>query len=209
MAYSDTHSLVIASDYRVPDPTRVPRLLDTRKSALAQIGAHNVVVHGSTIDPGRVLVSIAVHNREPIVDLLRSRVFFEWFDAVGVEDIPAVFAGELVDRIDLVDGADPGPPRVIVEAMTSVQDVSRLIEHVHLALDRFRAAGVRKMWIFQAFDDPREVMILQEIDDEKSARRWIEHPDATAEWMENAGMGAYPPLFVGRLLHMMRIDETD
>ena len=52
-------------------------------------------------------------------------------------------------------------------------------------------------------------MILQEIGDENSARRWVEHPDATAEWMENAGMGAYPPLFVGKLLHMMRIDETD
>lgn len=209
MTYPDTYSLVIASDYRVPDPMRVPALLEKRKSALADIGAHHVVVHGSTIDPGRVLVSIVVHNREPIVDLLRSRVFFEWFDAVGVEDIPAVFAGELVDRIDLTDTANPSPPGVIVEAMTSVADVSRLIEHVHLALDRFRAAGIRKTWIFQAFDDSREVMILQEIGDENLARRWIEHPDATAEWMENAGMGAYPPLFVGRLLHTMRIDETD
>ena len=90
MTYSDTHSLVIASDYRVPDPMRVPPLLEKRKSALAEIGARHVVVHGSTLDPGRVLVSIAVHNREPIVDLLRSRVFFEWFDAVGVDDIPAV-----------------------------------------------------------------------------------------------------------------------
>ena len=203
------HSLVIASDYRVPDPTRVPRLLENRKAALAEIGAHHVIVHASTLDQGRVLVSIAVHNREPVVDLLRSRVFFEWFDAVGVEDIPAVFAGELVDRIDLTDAADPGPPGVIVAAMTSVHDVSTLIEHVHRALDRFRAAGIRKTWIFQAFDDPREVMILQEIDDEKSARRWIEHPDSVAEWMQNAGMGAYPPLFVGQLLHIMRIDETD
>jgi hypothetical protein len=202
-------SLVIASDYRVPDPTRVPRLLESRKSALADIGAHHVIVHASTIDHGRVLVSIAVGNRQPIVDLLRSRVFFEWFDAVGVEDIPAVFAGELVDRIDLTDAADPGPPGVIVAAMTSVPKVSSVIEHVHLALDRFRAAGIRKTWIFQAFDDPQEVMILQEISDEDSARRWIENPDSAAEWMENAGMGAYPPLFVGEFLHMMRIDETD
>ena len=144
MTYSDTHSFVIASDYRVPDPMRVPPLLEKRKSALAEIGAHHVVVHGSTLDPGRVLVSIAVHNREPIVDLLRSRVFFEWFDAVGVEDIPAVFAGELVEKIDLTDAANPGPPGVIVEAMTSVADVSRLIEHVHLALDRFRRQASAK-----------------------------------------------------------------
>jgi hypothetical protein len=202
-------SLVIASDYRVPDPTRVPRLLESRKSALADIGAHHVIVHASTIDHGRVLVSIAVRNRQPIVDLLKSRVFFDWFDAVGVEDIPAVFAGELVDRIDLTDAADPGPPGVIVAVMTSVPEVSSVIEHVHLALDRFRAAGIRKTWIFQAFDDPQEVMILQEIADEDSARQWIENPDSAAEWMQKAGMGAYPPLFVGEFLHMMRIDETD
>jgi hypothetical protein len=202
------HSLVIASDYRVPDPARVPRLLESRKSALANIGAHHVIVHASTNDRGRVLVSIAVHNREPIVDLLRSRVFFDWFDAVGVEDIPAVFAGERVDRIDLTDTANPVPPGVIVAATTSVQDVSMLIDHVHRALGGFRDAGIQKTWIFQAFDDAREVMILQQIDSEDHARRWIEHPDPAAEWIANAGMGAYPPLFVGKFLHMMRIDET-
>ena len=204
----DSRSLVIASDYRVPDPARVPRLLEKRKAALAEIGAHHVFVHASTIDPGRVLVSIVVHNHEPIVDLLRSRVFFEWFDAVGVEDIPAVFAGALVDGVNLVDSTSPAPPGVVVAAMTSVNDVTTLIEHVHLALDRFKAAGIERTWIFQAFDDPREVMILQQIDNEDSARRWIEHPDAAAEWMERAGMGAYPPLFVGKFLHMMRIDEN-
>jgi len=201
------HSLVIASDYRVPDPSRVPRLLESRKSALADIGAHHVIVHSSTLDHGRVLVSIAVNHREPVVDLLRSRIFFEWFDAVGVEDIPAVFAGELVDRTDLTGSANPVAPGIIVAATTSVHDVSTLVQHVHGALDRFGAAGIQKTWIFQAFDDPQEVMILQQIDDEENARRWIEHPDAAAEWMENAGMGAYPPLFVGKLLYTMRIES--
>lgn len=36
-------------------------------------------------------------------------------------------------------------------------------------------------------------MILQEIEDEVSARQWIEHPDAAAEWMTNAGLGPTPP----------------
>jgi hypothetical protein len=208
MTNADKPSMVIASDYRVPDPARVPRLLENRIPALAEIGAHHVIVHASSTDHGRVLVSIAVHNPEPIVDLLRSRVFFDWFDAVGVEDIPAVFAGELVDRIDITDSAEPAAPGVIVAAMTSVQDVSALIEHVHAALDRFAEAGVQKTWIFQAFDDPCEVMILSEIDSADNARRWIEHPDPAAEWMANAGMGAYPPLFVGKLLQAMRIEET-
>jgi heme-degrading monooxygenase HmoA len=208
MTNADTRSMVIASDYRVPDPSRVPRLLEKRIPALAEIGAHHVIVHASSTDKGRVLVSIVVQNREPIVDLLRSRVFFDWFDAVGVEDIPAVFAGELVDRIDIAGTEEPAAPAVVVAAMTSVHDVSELIEHVHSALDRFAAAGVLKTWIFQAFDDPREVMILSEIDSADNARRWIDHPDPAAEWMANAGMGAYPPLFVGKLLQTMRIDET-
>ncbi|EID10004.1 putative fatty-acid-CoA ligase [Mycobacterium xenopi RIVM700367] len=205
---NDLQSLVLASDYRVPDPTRVWPLLQRRKSALAGIGAHHVVVYASTTEYGRVLVTLGVRNREPIVDLLRSRVFFDWFDAVGVKDIPAVFAGETVERIELTRPSPAEPPSVIVATMTSVADVSTLVERVHLARERFKAAGIEKTWIYQAFDDPREVLILQQIDTDANARRWIDHPDPAAEWMDGAGKGPYPPIFVGRFLHMMRIDEA-
>jgi len=197
--------MVIASDYRIPDPTQVWPLLERRKSALADIGAHHVLVYTSTHDYGRVLVMIGVHSREPIVKLLRSRVFFDWFDAVGVEDIPAVFAGEIVDRF-VVQPSAPGAPGVVVAAITSVDDVSTLTAEVRSAMDRFTAAGVQKTWVFQAFDDDHEVLILQEFADEDGARRWIEHPDAAAQWMPRAGMGAYPPLFVGQFFDMMRIE---
>ena len=40
--------MVIASDYRVPTPDRVWPLLQRRKSALAGIGAHHVLVYTST-----------------------------------------------------------------------------------------------------------------------------------------------------------------
>jgi hypothetical protein len=93
MSTNDIHSMVIASDYRVPDPTKVWPLLERNRAALADIGAHHVLVYTSTHDYGRVLVMIGVHSREPIVELLRSRIFFDWFDSVGVDDIPAVFAG--------------------------------------------------------------------------------------------------------------------
>jgi hypothetical protein len=200
-------SLVIASDYRVPDPAKVWPLLQSRKSALADIGAHHVVVHTSIADVGRVLVTIGVRNREPVVDLLRSRVFFEWFDAVGVEDIPAVFAGETVEKIEQTDSLSAAPPAVILAVVTSVADVSSLVEHVHQASDRFDAAGVQKTWIYQAFDDSHEVMILQQIDNADHARRWIDHPDAAAEWMSAVGVGAYPPVFVGRFFDSMQIGD--
>jgi hypothetical protein len=198
--------MVIASDYRVPNPERVWPLLQRRKSALAGIGAHHVLVYTSTHDYGRVLVTIGVRSREPIVELLRSRVFFDWFDAVGVEDIPAVFAGEITERFEASPPSNPEAPGVVVAAMASVDDVSMLTEEVRAGLTRFAAAGVRKTWIFRAFDDGHEVMILQELDDEDRARRWIEHPDPAAPWIAGAGRGAYPPVFVGKFFDMMRID---
>ena len=199
--------MVIASDYRIPDPTQVWPLLERRKSALADIGAHHVLVYTSTHDYGRVLVMIGIHSREPIVELLRSRVFFDWFDAVGVEDIPAVFAGEIVDRFVAAPPSTPGAPGVVVAAIASVDDVSALTAEVRSAMDRFIAAGIRKTWVFQAFDDDHEVLILQEFPDEESARQWIEHPDAAAQWMSGAGVGPYPPLFVGQFFDMMRIES--
>jgi len=199
-----SHSLVIASDYRVPDPEQVWPLLTRRRSALAGIGAHHVLLYTSTHDHGRVLVTIGVRSREPIVELLRSRVFFDWFDAVGVDDIPAVFAGEVVERFGSVAQSAPG---VVVAAMSAVDDVPSLTHEIRRALPRFEAAGIRETRLFQAFDDSHEVMIMQELDDENHARRWIEHPDTAAPWIDGAGIGAYPPVFVGKLFDMMRIDE--
>ena len=206
MSNGDIHSMVIASDYRVPDPTRVWPLLQRNKAALGEIGAHHVLVYTSTHDYGRVLVMIGVHSREPIVELLRSRVFFDWFDAAGVEDIPAVFAGEIIDRFVPEQPPTPGAPGVVVCAIASVDDVSNLTAGVRSAMDRFTAVGIRKTWIFQAFDDYHEVLILQEFPDEEGARQWIDHPDAAAQWMSGAGVGPYPPLFVGRFFDMMRVE---
>jgi hypothetical protein len=201
-----THSMVIASDYRVPNPERVWPLIQRRESALAGIGAHHVLVYTSTHDYGRVLVTIGLRSREPIVELLRSRVFFDWFDAVGVEDIPAVFAGEIVERFNSGTPSQPTAPGVVIAAIASVDNVSILTAEIRGALSRFQTAGIRETRVFKAFDDGHEVLILQEIDDEDAARRWIKHPDVVAHWMTGAGVGAYPPLFVGKLVGMMRID---
>ena len=207
MINGDIHSMVIASDYRVPDPSRVWPLLERNRAALSDIGAHHVLVYTSTHDYGRVLVMIGLHSREPIVELLRSRVFFDWFDEAGVDDIPAVFAGEIIDRFVPAPPSSPEVPGVVVAAIASVDDVAALTAGVDLAMDRFTAAGIRKTWVFRAFDDNHEVLILQEFPDEQSARQWIEHPDAAAQWMSGAGVGPYPPLFVGQFSNIMRIES--
>ena len=200
------HSLVLASDYRVSHPERVGPLLERRASALIDVGAHHVLVYASTTDPQRVLVVIALHAREPLLDILRSRVFFEWFDAIGVDDIPAVFAGELVERLELSAAAPDTVPEVVVSMVTPVGDLGILRDHVRDTRDEMSRAGVRRLSVFSALDNPLEVMMLLQIDDEERAQHWLQYSELAAEWLTKAGVGAYPPVFVGRFQSLVRID---
>ncbi|OBF26897.1 fatty-acid--CoA ligase [Mycobacterium sp. ACS1612] len=205
MNHEPAHSLVLTTDYRVPDPTRVWPLLQRRRDGLRALGAHHVFVYTSTTDPERVLVTIALETREPVVELLRSRAFFEWFDAVGVEDLPAVFAGELIERFDFV-GDSAAAPGIVVVGIMVVDDPASFRVHVRETRDLFLKAGIRRVRIFEAFDDPDEVMFLHELTDAESVKHWLQRPDIASEWFSDAGVGAYPPLFVGRLAHAMRIE---
>ena len=200
------HSLVLASDYRVSHPERVGPLLERRVPALLDVGAHHVLVYASTTDPERVLVVIAVHAREPLLDILRSRVFFEWFDAIGVDDIPAVFAGELVERLELGPGSPDIVPGVVVSMVTPVGDLEVLRDHVRDTREEMGRAGVRRLSVFSALDNPLEVMMLLQIDDDEHAQHWLQSSELAAEWLTRAGVGAYPPVFVGRLQSLVRID---
>lgn len=186
------------------------RWLEDQRAGLASIGAHHVVLYTSIWESGRVLVTIGVRDSGSIRELLQSPALFEWFDVSGVDDIPPIFGGEVVEKIDLYEPSlDDAVTGVVVGAVSSVDDVSALMGNVHDGLDAFRRAGVRKLWVYRALDDRREVMILQEVDNEVSARRWIDHPGCTAEWMSGVGFGPYPPVFVGRFADLMSIDQED
>ena len=86
--------------------------------------------------------------------------------------------------------------------------LDRLRASIHAAVPRLAASGVRRFWIYRALDDAAEVMILQEIATERQAEQWIRHPDAAAGFMAEAGVGAYPPLFVGRLVQTLEVPGT-
>ncbi|BBX11993.1 hypothetical protein MNVM_10740 [Mycobacterium novum] len=210
-----SRSLVLVTDYRVPDPARVWPLLQRHRDSLAHLGASHVLVYTSSVDPGRVLALMSIRAAQPVTDLLRDEAFMAWFDAVGVDDIPAVFAGSLAERIELADSSSlteppAEPPGVVVAAVAEVVDAEALIDHVHDTADAFAAAGIRKVLIFQAFDNPREVFMLQEAAEEvgeAGAGQWISQPEFAAEWVTRAGVGVYPPVFVGRLAHLMRVAD--
>ncbi|MGB1225741.1 MAG: fatty-acid--CoA ligase, partial [Mycobacterium sp.] len=182
--------------------------LKKHRDGLSSIGAHHVVLYESIWEPRRVLVTIGIRHSRSIRDVLRSPAIFEWFDISGADDIPPIFGGEVVEKIDL------GPPsdeehigRVVMGVMSSVGDVPALMLNIHEGIQRFEQSGIRKIWVYRALDDGHEVLILQEIGDEVTARQWIQHPDAAAEWMGNAGSGAYPTRFVGRFAHVMSVGE--
>jgi hypothetical protein len=208
MGEYDLHSFILACDFRVDDVDLMWNWLNKHDEPLAAIGAHHVVLYTSIWEPGRVLVTIGIRHARSIRDVLRSPAIFEWFNVSGADDIPPIFGGEVVEKIDL-DGPSPEDHvgRVVVGVMATVDDVPALMDKLHGGLDRFKRGGMRKIWVYRALDDGREVMILQEIDDELGARQWIDHPDAAAEWMSNAGFGAYPTQFVGRYAHLMSVGE--
>ncbi|BBZ68060.1 hypothetical protein MINS_34890 [Mycolicibacterium insubricum] len=208
MPFSDVyrHSLVLASDFRIPDPDRVRPLLVRNRDRLVDLGAHHAMVYRSIRDPGRVLVMLGVRSREPITELLRSGVFHEWFDAVGITDFPAVFAGEILARFDFTEHREPDPGgHAVIAAMASVDDVGWLTARIRASSAEFAGAGIRKVWVFGAFDDPGEVLILQEADDEASARAWVRRHDPAADWMSEAGTGVYPSLFVGEYVGVVEV----
>src|SRR5882757_3909279 len=172
MGEHELHSLILAADFSVDDVESMWSSISARQDHLAGMAAHHVVVYKSIWEPGRVLVTIGIRHPNSVRDVLRSPAIFELFDVSGVDDIPAIFAGEVIEKIDLYDPSpDDVVAGVIVGVVTAVEDVATLMVKVHSAVDQFKRAGVRKIWVYRAFDDGQEVLILQEIDDEISARR--------------------------------------
>ena len=95
-------SLVLAADYRVPDFDHWWAALSRELSRLPGLGADHIVVYRSIEDASRVFVTIGFRERPPVDALLRSPGMFSWFDSAGVEEIPPMFAGEVVEKLDLV-----------------------------------------------------------------------------------------------------------
>jgi hypothetical protein len=223
-------SLVLAADYRVPDFDQWWAALPADLPRLPGLGAHHVVVYRSLQDASRVFVTIGVRERGPaaaggqarpastVAALLRSPLLFSWFDSAGVEEIPPMFVGQVVEKLDLApearEAAAPLPAGaaaagpVIVAAIAPVgrrEGLDRLRASVHAAVPRLAAAGVHRFWIYRALDDQAEVMVLLQIATEHQAEQWIRHPGAAASFMAEAGVGAYPPLFVGRLVQAIEV----
>lgn len=203
---SRPRTYVFAVEFQIPQSDRVGPVLELHQESLIDLGARYAFVYDSVMEPGKVLVVIGIRTEQPLLNLLRSPYFFEWFDAVGVNELPAVFAGETVERFDLGDPPRPGSD-VVVAAVMPVEDVEEFVTWVRKSLDDFSRAGIRRTIVYRAFDGQQEVMFLQQLEDTAAALLWAEQSEAASTWLESAGIGAYPPVFIGRLVTAMRFAE--
>lgn len=206
MTPQSVRSYVFATEFLVPRPESVWLVLDKHKESLVDLGAHYVFAYEATTDPGRVMVIIGVRTEQPLHNLLRSGYLLSWFDALGIDDIPAVFAGETVERIEVSPDPSTMPTDIVVAAVTPVDDVEGFIGHVRDSVDGFALAGIRRTLVYRAFGNADEVMFLQQLASEESALKWARRSDVAAEWLAAAGVGAYPPVFVGKFAYSQRFE---
>jgi hypothetical protein len=92
--------------------------------------------------------------------------------------------------------------------VTPVENVADFLVLVRESLAGFAQAGIRRTLVYTAFDSPGEVMFLQQLADEGQALRWSERSDIASTWLAAAGVGAYPPVFVGRFVNAMRMADS-
>jgi hypothetical protein len=199
-------SLVLASDYQVKGFAEWwAAVADVRP--LARFSAHHLVVYRGIEDEDRVFVTVGIRDRRPLERLFTSPDVLAWFDQTGVEDIPPIFVGEVVEKLELQasPGEFHGTTPVIVAGIVRIPHFDKFWGKVHSEVERLRASGVTRYWAYRALDDPQEVMFLQEVTTEKQARRWIRHRDAAAEWMSQAGVSLYPAPFIGRLVETIEV----
>src|SRR5260370_33081726 len=164
-------SLVPAADYRAPDCDHWWAAIAGALARLPDLGVHIVVVYRSLQDANRIFVTIGVRERGPVDALLRSPVMFSWFDSAGVDEIPPMFVGQIVEKLTL----DPdtlearpaatgtrSPGAVIVGVIAPVGRLDRLRASIHAAGPRLAPAGVRRCWADRARAREAEVMVLEE-----------------------------------------------
>ena len=191
MGRATIRSFVFAVEFTIGESERVAPVLARHEESLRDLGAHYAFVYESIVEPGKVMVVIGVRTAEPLLKLLRSPSLFEWFDAVGLDDLPAVFAGETVERFDIGEPPAPGC-EIVVAAVTPVADVADLIDRVRGSLHEFARAGIRRTLVYRAFDTPHEVMFLQQLASETNALTWVERPAIAASWLAATGGGRVP-----------------
>jgi hypothetical protein len=201
------HSIVLASQYTVVEPKRMWGAMHGHRGELIRLGARHVAGYESLSDPCEVLMTIALRTARSVPQVLSSAAVMRWFDIAGVTDIPPILVGSLLDSVRFAASA-PMPPPVVVSATALVSDAAALIAEIRRTAGAFAAAGIRRTRVYESVDQPNEVMVIHEIDDEQRGRRLADLPDAALRWASRAGLRIYPALFVGRVMDAFDVQSN-
>jgi hypothetical protein len=196
---------VLAAEFVARDVGHMWSVLESSQTRLAALGAHHVVQYTSVEESNRVLVTVGVRNMGPVQRVIRSPLVFEWFDAAGVDHIPPLFAGTVIEKVAVSGDADSMPPSIVVSALICVDDIQALRRRTHQERKRLAASGVLKIWMYRAFDDAHEVLVMMEVENARTAQDWISLISVSDPWTWSAAGGIYPAPFVGMLNHIMGI----
>ena len=201
-------ALVLGCDFRVRDYQRWWDVVDGAREQLALAGVRHLVVYRAAADARRIFTTIGLQSREPVDRIMAAPEILTWFDLAGIDDVPPVFVGTLVDKLRYLDDAGGGTDWVTGEIVASIfraADYSKYLDRVHASRQQFIDVGMRQFWIYRALDDDAEIMSLQEIDSHRHAEAWLDYPAAVDDFYREAGVGVYPPIFVGTIAEVIEI----
>ena len=202
-------SLVLGCDLRVRDYQRWWHVVSGAREQLARAGVRHLVVYRAADDGRRIFTTIGLHSREPVDRLMAAPEILTWFDMAGIDDIPPVFVGTLVQKLRYLEGSGDGTDWATGEIVASIfraADYGKYLDRVHASRQQFVDVGMRQFWIYRALDDAAEIMSLQEIDSHRHAQAWLDYQAAVGDFYREAGVGVYPPIFVGTLGEVIQID---
>jgi hypothetical protein len=89
---------------------------------------------------------------------------------------------------------------VLLVVVHPVEDYARWKEFFDGLHPRRAEAGASRHWVYQAVDDPNEVLVAVQLPSREAAESFIESEDEVRAWAEQGGVKIYPPIFIGAMV---------
>jgi hypothetical protein len=191
----------------VPDDDRWESMLEAATDSMRELGVMRRWAYRSLIDPVEVFSGVLVSSAEKAMGMMRSLQMTDWLTRAGVEDVPPFFVGSRVASFDLTAGQRVDG-QFVVASIHTVRDFDRWMTMVDTDRPWMVDGGTRHVWLYQAIDDPGEVMGMMSLRSEAAARSLLEGGLTRESWFDESGIDVHPPAFLGRRTQLVDYDET-
>ncbi len=202
--------VVVAAGYTVLDPQRWRKALDSQAQDLASRGVLNRWGYQSLANQDYVCAGVVVDTLAQALALLQDGEAARWLADAGVDEFPPFFVGRCVGSVEVgelpvVDRGTAsttfaGAAKHIAVTIHSVSDFGRWLGAIRAAAATatLADAGVRRIWIYRAVDDPTEFLTALELGSAELARAIPRVPMLEALLIDEIRVAYHPGVFVGR-----------